>query len=199
MTIGAAAYHAQLLALLPSGPAWPRSPDSWLGRLLAAWADEFARVENRVEQLLTEYDPRSAYELIGEWEAALGLPDPCTAAATTLSARQANVWRKLAFAAGQKPAFYIALAASIGVEIEIHEFDPDVDDFAPSLAAEVAAGRWRHIWRVHVLNAGDIRFFRMNDPFGGRFVEGDAALDVECIISAAAPAHTRVIFSYPET
>jgi uncharacterized protein YmfQ (DUF2313 family) len=198
MSVGAAAYHAQLLALLPPGPAWPREPTSWLGRLLAAWAEEFARLETRVDQLLAEYDPRSAYELIDEWEAALGLPDPCTAAATTLSARQVNTWRKLAFVGGQTPAFYIALAASLGFEIEIHEFDPDVDDYAPSLAAEVAAGRWRHIWRVHVLNAGDFTYFRMGDPLGGRFVEGDAAFDLECIITASRPAHTYVVFSYPE-
>lgn len=199
MTIGAAAYHAQLLALLPSGPAWPRSPDSELGRLLAAWAEEFARVEERVALLLTEYDPRTAYELISEWEAALGLPDPCASAVTSLPARQLNVWRKLAFAAGQTPAFYIDLAAALEFEIEIHEFDPNVDDYDPSLAAEVAAGRWRHIWRVHVLNAGDFTFFRFGDSFGGRFVEGDAAVDLECIITAAKPAHTHVIFTYPES
>ncbi|PKP89340.1 MAG: phage tail protein [Alphaproteobacteria bacterium HGW-Alphaproteobacteria-16] len=199
MSNDAESYQAQLFALLPPGPAWPREPDSQLGRLLAAWADEFARVDARVDQLLAEYDPRQAYELIDAWEAALGLPDPCTSGATSLSARQTNVWRKLAFVGGQTPAFYIALAASLGFEIEVHEFDPDVDDYDASLAAEVAAGRWRYIWRVHVLNAGEFTYFRMGDPFGGQFVEGDAAFDLECIIAAARPAHTHVIFTYPET
>jgi uncharacterized protein YmfQ (DUF2313 family) len=198
MTHGADSYHAQLLALLPPGPAWPREPDSVLGKLLRAWADEFARVEARVEQLLSEYDPRTAVDLLDEWEAALGLPDPCTQANTNTSARQLNIWRKLAFVGGQTPAFFVALAASLGFEIEIHEFDPDVDDYDPTLASAVAAGRWRYVWRVHVLNAGDFTVFRAGDPVDGRLVEGDAAFDLECIFAAARPAHTHVIFSYPE-
>lgn len=194
---GASAYRAQLQALLPTGPAWPREEAAVLTRLLDGWAQEFARVEARVEQLLAEYDPRTAYELLPEWEVALGLPDPCTASATTIAARQLACWRKLAFQAGQTPAFYIALAASIGFEITIHEFDPDVDAYDASLAAEVAAGRWRYIWRVHVLNGGVFNYMVAGDPAGSALLEGDAALDLECIIAAAKPAHTHVIFSYP--
>ncbi len=195
---GATAYRAQLQALLPTGAAWTREEGAVLTKLLDAWALEYARAEARVERLLLEMDPRTAYELLPEWETALGLPDPCTAAATTVSARQLAAWRKLVYPAGQTPAFYIALAASIGFTIEIHEFDPDVDDYDASLASEVAAGRWRYIWRVHVLNAGDWTYFRFGDEMGGRFRDGDSALDLECIITAAKPAHTHVIFSYPE-
>lgn len=194
----AAAYRAQLQALLPTGAAWPREEGAVLTQLLSGWAEEFARVETRMEQLIAEFDPRTAYETLPEWEAALGLPDPCTAAVTAIDARQLNVWRKLAYQAGQTPAFYIAMAASIGFEIEIHEFDPDVDDYDASLAAAVAAGRWRYVWRVHVLNGDDFSYFRMGDAVGRRFVEGDQAMDLECIIKAAKPAHTHVIFSYPE-
>jgi len=194
---GASAYRAQLQALLPTGPAWPRAEEAALTRLLDGWAEEFARVEARVDQLLDEYDPRTAYELLPEWEIALGLPDPCTAASTTIAARQLACWRKLAYQAGQTPAFYTALAASIGFEIEIHEFDPNVDDYDASLAAEVAAGRWRYVWRVHVLNGGVFNYMVAGDPAGTALLDGDAALDLECIITAARPAHTLVIFSYP--
>lgn len=192
-------YLSQLQSLLPPGRAWTREPGANLTALLAAWADEFGRVDLRIDQLLGEYDPRMAYELLGEWEAALGLPDPCSSAATSIAARQLNCWRKLAFVGGQTPQFYIDLAAALGFAIEIHEFDPNVDDWDASLTPLITDGRWRFVWRVHVLNAGDFTFFRFGDPFGGQFREGDIAIDLECIITAAKPAHTHVIFSYPES
>jgi uncharacterized protein YmfQ (DUF2313 family) len=192
-------YAGQLVALLPFGPAWPRStPGAALVGLMNGWADEFGRLDARAHQLLDETDPRTAYELLSEWENVLGLPDPCTAMATSIGARQAACWRKLAYQAGQTPAFYIALAASVGFAIEIHEFDPDVDDFDGSLTALIAGGEYRYVWRVHVLNAGDFTYFLAGDPVGGLLRDGDAAVDLECILTHAKPAHTLVIFSYPE-
>lgn len=194
----ALSYLAQLQALLPTGAAWTREPDAVLTRLLHAEADEFTRIDMRMEQSRDEADPRTAYEMLEDWERLLGLPDGCTALATSIAARQAACWRKLAFQAGQTKAFYIELAASIGSEIEIHEFDPEVDDYDASLTALIAGGKYRFVWRVHVLNAGDFTVFRFGDPFGGRFVDGDSAIDLECILNAAKPAHTHVVFSYPE-
>jgi len=189
-------YLDQLQALLPAGSAWPRDPDAVLTQLLGGLAEEFARLDGRVSELFEEADPRFTHELIGDWERVLGLPDPCTATATTLAARQLIAWRKLAFQAGQTPAFYIALAASVGMEIEIYEFDPDVDDWDGSLTALIGSGKWRFVWRVHVLTATDFTLFRVGtSAVGERLVEG-GAVDLECMIQAARPAHTRVIFSY---
>ncbi|WP_448660289.1 putative phage tail protein [Sphingomonas sp. CJ99] len=192
------AQQAMLMALLPSGAAWPRDPGSVLGRLLLAFGDEFWRVETRIEQLRDEFDPRTAYELLGDWERALGLPDGCTAAATSTAARQLACWRKLAFAAGHSRAFYLGLAAALGYEIEIFEFDPFVDAYDASLTGQIDGGRYRYVWRVSVINAGSVSYFRAGDPAGGLLLEGDAQIDLECIIAAAKPAHTHVVFSYPE-
>lgn len=193
----AAHYRTQLLQLLPTGPAWPREPGSVLHQLIDAEAQELARVDGRLDALIAEFDPRTAFELLAEWEAALGLPDPCTAAATTVPARQAAIWRKLAFVGGSTPAFYIGLAAALGYAIEVHEFDPTVDSFDGTLTALIAGGKYRFVWRVHVLTAGDFTYFTFGDPFGGKFREGSSGVDLECIIRAAAPAHTHVIFTYP--
>lgn len=196
MAYDAPAYTEQLQALLPSGQAWPREESATLTQLLAAMAEEFSRLDERVVELFDEADPRSTSELIADWERVLGLPDPCTVSATTLAARQLIAWRKLAFQAGQTPAFYVALAASISMEIEIHEFDPDVDDFDGSLTALITGGKWRFVWRVHVLSATDFTLFRVGtSAVGERLVDG-GAIDLECMIRAAAPAHTRVIFTY---
>lgn len=195
--MSASDYRAQLQALLPTGAAWTREEGSVLTALLDAQAQELARLDLRAHQLLDETDPRTAFSLLDQWEGVLGLPDPCTASADTLSLRRLSAWRKLAYQSGQTRDFYIALAAAIGFDIEIHEFDPEVDAYDASLAAEVAAGRWRYIWRVHVINAGTFNYFVAGDVAGTALLAGEAALDIECIITAARPAHTHVVFSYP--
>lgn len=196
MARDATSYLSQLMALLPGGDAWSRTRQVGLGDLFTGMAAELARVEQRVRDLEEEADPRTAFETIDEWERDLGLPDPCTASATNLSARQVLAWRKYAYEGGQSRAFYIDLAASLGFEIEIHEFDPDVDDYDASLTPLITDGRWRFVWRVHVLNDTDYSVFRAGAGVAGdRLVEG-GAVDLECIISSIRPAHTRVIFTY---
>lgn len=190
------AYARQLGMLAPPGSAVVPDPELGFGRLALGWAEEFARIDRRAHDLLDEADPRTAFEMIGDWERVLGLPDPCTAGATTLSARQVIAWRKLAYQAGQTPAFYIALAASVGFEVEIHEFDPDVDDHDGALTALITDGRWRFVWRVHVLTETDFTVFRAGESVAGDLLVEGGAIDLECIIRSAAPAHTRVIFTY---
>ncbi|MBI1407287.1 MAG: DUF2313 domain-containing protein [Caulobacter sp.] len=190
------AYAAQLMGLLPTGPAWSRDRDVGLGDLLTGMAAELARFEARTDDLIEEADPRTAFEMMEDWERVLGLPDPCTVAATSLSARRVAAWRKLAFQAGQTRAFYIALAASLGFEIEIHEFDPDVDAHDAALTPLVGGGRWRFVWRVHVLTSTDYSVFRAGAGVAGDPLAEGGALDLECIIRSARPAHTRVIFTY---
>ncbi|QQQ19662.1 YmfQ family protein [Brevundimonas vitis] len=192
----AQAYTEQLQQLLPRGAVWTRDPDSVLTAVLAALAVEFARLDARAEQLLVELDPAQTYELLGDWERVLGLPDGCTPVTGTISERRAAVLQKLTSLGGQTPAFYIAMAAHLGVEVEIFEFDPDVDDYAPGL--DISDGRWRYVWRMNVLTETDFTVFRAGvSAAGDRLVEG-GALDLECVIRRAKPAHTQVVFSYPE-
>ena len=71
------AYLSQLISLLPPGDALAREPGSVLERLLSVPAAELARVDGRVEALLTESDPARTTEMLADWERALGLPDVC--------------------------------------------------------------------------------------------------------------------------
>ncbi|NBB17562.1 DUF2313 domain-containing protein [Caulobacter sp. SLTY] len=192
------AFAAAFEALLPQGLAWARNHPLGLGDLFTGMAQEFARLDQRVEDLFEEADPRTTYELIDEWESQLGLPDPCTAAAVTLNARQVVAWRKLAIQAGQTPAFYVALAASLGFDIEIHEFDPAVDVYDGALTALIAGGKYRYVWRVHVLTETDFSVFRTGESDAGDLLSEGGGLDVECVINAAKPSHTHVIFTYEE-
>jgi uncharacterized protein YmfQ (DUF2313 family) len=195
----ASEHRSALQALLPTGAAWPREDGANLTKLLDGWAEEFARLDARVDALLLESDPRTTAELLGQWEGVLGLPDPCTAAATTIAGRQLAAWRKLAFQAGQTRAFYIQLAASLGYEIQIVEFDPDVDEYDASLTPLITGGKWRFVWRVHVLTATDYRLFRVGRARVGDLLADGGSISLECIIAHAKPAHTHVVFSYEES
>lgn len=194
---GALEYRRQLQALLPSGPAWSREPDAVLTGVLHAVADEFARVDDKAVGLLDEADPRTAYALLPDWERVLGLPDECTAGADTIAGRQLACYAKLAQLGGQTPAVYVAIAATIGVDIAIHEFDPSVDDYDDSL--DISGGKWRFVWRVEVLSTVDYQVARCGSASAGdRLVDG-GSLDLECLINRAKPAHTHVVFTYPES
>lgn len=61
-----------LSAFLPPGRVW-RLADSVLSKLLLAFADELARVDGRANDLYEEADPRTADELIPEYERELAL------------------------------------------------------------------------------------------------------------------------------
>lgn len=89
-------YIAEFQALLPSGAAMPRAPDSVQTEFARAMAAEFARVDERAAQLLLEMDPRTTTELVADWERITGLPDPCLdSAPTTLAGRRAAIVSRL--------------------------------------------------------------------------------------------------------
>ena len=201
--MSAASYAAQLAQLLPRGRAWRRG--GMLDALLAAFAEEFARADARAVRLLDEADPLSALELLPEWERVAGLPDACVPVADGIRDRQVAAARKIAGAGGQTPAFFIDLAERLGVEVRIEEFAPFV---AGSLAGElVYSDAWAFTWRVRVLADSD----STADPARLRFAWFQAGLSsagdplrsfgidsLECLIRRAAPAHTTVLFAYPD-
>lgn len=102
----ATAYAQMLLQLLPDGRLW-RRVGSLLERLLLGSADELARLDARAADLLRESDPRTAVELLPEYERELGLDG-----SGPLAERQANVVARLIRRQRFRPAdFRDALAA----------------------------------------------------------------------------------------
>lgn len=200
----APAYLEALQALLPLGPAWPRDPEAMLSRLLGGIADGMARVDGRALALLDESDPYTALELLPDWERVVGLPDSCNPVSGTIRDRQLSIVRKLAGEGGQSRAFFIRLAALLGLEIEIDEFRP----FAAGAGAgeELCDDAWRFAWVVVVLppsasgnDADLLRFtvFSVGESSAGDRLRSFGAAHLECVIARAAPGHTVVLFSYP--
>ncbi|XZG71736.1 YmfQ family protein [Chitinibacteraceae bacterium HSL-7] len=187
-------YLQQCRALLPPGPAWEVGDGSPAGVQLLAVAGSAAGVDGQAADLLREADPRSTYQMLGDWERVCGLPDSCSVlSGLTLADRRAAVQAKLAATGGQSRAYFIGIAASMGYPgATITEFR------ARRHGARMGTGYgglpWNHTWRLN-LPAQQFRRRVSGSPFGERYqVGGDAHL--ECLIGKLKPAHTLVQFKY---
>lgn len=194
MVLSAAAYLAQLQALLPQGAAWPRDADATLTQLLAALAEELARVDLRADDLLNEADPRTTYELLADWERVAGLPDPCTPADASTEERRLSLVQRLTMLGGASAAYFIALAAALGYPgATVTEFRPftcvsNCNDFLNPAPA------WTHLWQLN-LPASRITPMTCASPCNASLrTWGDSTL--ECVVNRLKPAHTDVIFTY---
>lgn len=172
-------YLHQLQQLLPQGAAWPRDPDALLTKLLHGLAAEFARLDGKADQLLLEMDPRTADDLLEDWERLLGLPDECAGGGDTVEARRLAAFQKLTELGGQDAGYFIGIAAALGFTAVVLEHRPARigDEIGDLLYGEA----WQFHWTLAVsAEAGDV----------------DHAV-LECVISRARPAHTTVSFTYP--
>ena len=195
MYADAQTYLQALQQLLPPGAVWPREDGAVLTGLLGAFAEGAARIDRRMDDLLEESDPRSALEMLPDWETFVGLPDLCVGMPETLAQRRAAVVARLTARGGNSRAYFINLAKALGFEITITEYGP----FTCESGCDDPLGDedWRFVWQV---NAPATTFFEFtcespcDEPLRAW---GNAAL--ECAITRRKPAHTTVVFRYGET
>jgi uncharacterized protein YmfQ (DUF2313 family) len=190
-------YRRQLQALLPSGLAWPQDPDSTLAKVLAAMAEELARVDSRTLQLIEEADPRTAYELLPDWERVCGLPDTCTGTgAQTIAERRAAVAAKLTARGGASIAYFQALAEHLGYTVRIDVFRPFMCGRSRCGDALNGPATVRHYWRVTVTGPRFTPFRCGASQCGDSLGKISRAADLECLLNRLKPAHTQVIVAY---
>lgn len=187
-------YTGQLAALLPTGLAWPRAPDTVLQKLLTAWANEMALVDARANELILEANPTEALSLLADWARVTDVPDVCLPVDNTVAAIRAAVLTTLASAARPTPAYFIELAAAIGFAITITEFrvtsvDDDVD-------APILTEAWAHAWQVNTVLNGGLSQLTVDDTVDTPLESWSSNAALECVINRAKPAHTKAIFSY---
>lgn len=183
-------YAAQLRALLPLGPAWDPELVPEVDQVLKGLAPELARIDARAFQLLTEMNPSTVSELVPEWEAVMGLPDPCLGLSPSFEDRQLSVRQRLIAVGGQTPAFYVAIAVSQGYP------NATVTEYrAPRMGRSRFGDGHFGTWNVQfmwTLNTGGRQ--RLGRRFGASYWGGrfgvNPGINLECLISRAAPAHT---------
>ena len=110
-------YLPVMQDLLPPGRAWggARRPGSVFARFLTGLALEFSRVERRGRELLVEYHPGEAFELLEDWERVLGLPRCPPQGELTLEERRQAAWDAfLGLLESPSKAFFTQLGIDLG-------------------------------------------------------------------------------------
>jgi len=190
-------YLSMLQALQPPGMAYSRNPNSIQAALLRAWADEFTRFDSRCDDLLNEFIPVNARELLPDWERILGLPDNIMVNLNlNIDQRSAAVAAKFTADVGQSRQTYINLAASYGFP------GATIDEFRPMTCNDTCNDA--------VFSDDDRYVFAVNMPAtGGGFLMtcnsdcncalgtwGNSQTMVENAISRRKDADIDVIFNY---
>ena len=164
--------------MLPKGAAWQRELGNTYNELLRGLATEPSRVDEQIQTMINNMVVKNADELMPEWEADLGLPDDCTSFATSsLADRQTAAFSKLTQLGGNNPAYFIALAETLGYTITIDEYKP----FWCGIGAMGdSCGGQDNIfyWGVNVL-------YDINQP-------DKIGAEIECLFNTIKPAHTIV-------
>lgn len=174
-------YLSLLRRYLPDGPIWPRSGDDSLSKLLHGLAAEFARVHGRGLDCLDEFDPRTATDTIGEWMRLVGVPNDCVVTVpATLAEKRALATAIYAARGGQSAAYFVAVAADLGVVAT-------VDDHPYGLPFR--AGYSRTGDRLNTIASAF--YWRVRYPAA---TPAATVQRLQCLVNKYKPAHTRVIF-----
>jgi len=189
-------YQEQLIALLPSGPAWDLEALPQLRTVLDGIAEELARIDARAFDLQNEMDPVNVSELVPEWERVMQLPDPCLGATPLYDDRRLAVRRRLLAVGNQRAAYYIEIARTQGYP------NASVTEYrAPRMGRSRFGSVHFGTWRAHfmwTLNTGGRQLLgrRFGASYWGERFGANPGSALECLIHRSAPAHTQVHINY---
>jgi uncharacterized protein YmfQ (DUF2313 family) len=181
--------------LLPTGRVWPRDPDALQTDFCEAMAPTIQRVANAGAGLIADAFPEFPVNLLPEWEATLGLPNPNYGPVTTLQQRQKLVYTKFIALGGQSVQYFLDLLTSLGY------IGCTITQYAPFRAGKSRAGDpcygagWIFTWLITSPSLS-VTYFR-----SGQSSAGDALYTInggtvlEGIIEEFAPAHTNPLFA----
>ncbi|MGI4851896.1 MAG: YmfQ family protein [Janthinobacterium lividum] len=192
--LGSSSYLGALQKLLPRGVAFPRNPTSVQTAFVAANGDLFGDLQAACSVLSeVESDPAQTMQLLSEWEAEYGLPDPCAGESPLVSERRAQLLARIAATGGQSPAYYIAFALTLGYAITITEFEPLC--FGDTFGSLMYGQSWAQAWQVNAptftVDYADFGSSVFGDPYAAW---GSNVL--QCELNRIKPAHTPLIFNY---
>ena len=167
-------YRDLLMRLSPPGAAF--GPGGRYEDLLTALAGGLAELHDRAVAADAESDPRTADETLPDWERMLGILSPMTDQAD----RQREAHATLIARGGCSVAYFVALAAALGVTITIQE--PLSEGWTPCalFCAPFYADVSRFVWIVT----------------GPAATSAELQAVLESMFNRLKPAHTRVRFTW---
>ncbi|VBM95027.1 YmfQ family protein [Burkholderia pseudomallei] len=196
-TLTGADYLRAFQALMPRGRVWPKDPDAVQTQVFAGLMQIYGRNTARANYLLVDAFPATTYELLPEWEATLGLPDPCAGESPQIQRRRAQIVARLANNGGQSAAHYIGFAAQLGYGITI-------TNYAPFRCGQSTCGQqlgntdWFFTWSSNA-TANTIVRFAAGESSAGEPLSSWNNTVLECELNSVKPAHTILLFTYGQT
>jgi uncharacterized protein YmfQ (DUF2313 family) len=188
---------AALLAYLPPGWAINSAPDGMVANFLRPLAAEQSLFETQAEAQLEEVDPRDANYLLTDYERVLG-PDPYGRDVSTdsVALRRQIAFQRWTARGGQSPAYFIGLAASLGVTITITEKRTSACGRSICGDDRTAPTPAQFCWVVG-LPETVVQTARCGaSNCGAGYLGLITPNPVQAAIEHDAPAHTQPIFSY---
>lgn len=187
-------FRSALRSLMPVGRAWPKEPDSIVDQTLGCLSPSFARSAASALALIADAFPATALDMLPEWEAALGLPDPCAGESPTLTGRRQQVVARLTNSGGQSIPYLIAFAEALGYQVTVTQY-------APFRCGQSRAGHqvggvdWFFTWSVNT-GLNTVTHFQAGQSEAGEPLNIWNNDVLECEMESVAPAHTILQFHY---
>ncbi|NLS00172.1 DUF2313 domain-containing protein [Rhizobium sp. P38BS-XIX] len=178
-------------------PGWALGfRDGILDTVLSSGAERIAEAEAEAEALMVETDPRSAVNLLSDFERVLG-PDPCGRDLDPLSLedRQRLAHQRWTATGGQSIPYMVSVAQKLGVPITIEEF-------WPSVAGRLRAGQRlrpqgsQFVYRVNIPGLITVVNFRAGASVAGNRLGTFKLSNIECELRRIRPGHTDIVFKY---
>lgn len=148
------------------------------------------------DQIVSEVDPSTTFQLLPDWERVLGLPDECVGTLSlSIEQRIAAVKTKYTAQGGQSRAFFIGMAASFGIP------GTTIDEFKPANCnsncnAQIWSEADRFAWRLNIPGAAQIEGANCNSNCNSQLQSWARSAMLECAVTKFRPAHTTAIFNY---
>ncbi|ELT9610111.1 TPA: YmfQ family protein [Raoultella planticola] len=188
-------YRQALQALIPTGRAWPRDPDTVQAAVLRSLAASFQRSDNDALGILSGAFPQTATIMLPEWEKALGLPDDCSIGEVdTIAKRQNAIVSKFISTGGQSKSYFIGIAKALGYNITIKEYRQARSGLS-ACGDGLNGDDWPFVWLVEGEET-NISYARVGLSYCGDPLRSWGNRQLECRLSALSPSYTLVKFGY---
>ena len=160
------------------------------GQVAAPQADALLALRQAAILLANvEADPAQTAQMLADWEAEYGLPDPCSPLNQTIEQRHASLLAKIASLGGQSAAYYTAVAAALGYAITITTFTPSRLGVMTLGSAPLLWPGWAYVWQVSSTGVGET-YFTLGVSVLGEPFAAYSGTELTCRLNAIKPAHT---------
>jgi len=187
-------FTSALLGLLPRGRVWPKDLSSVQAQAVSCFAPTFRRISDSALNLLEDLFPASTINFLSEWEATLGLPDPCAGMSPTFQGRRNQVVARFSSSGGQSAQFFQSFAQGLGYTVTVTQYAPF--RCGQSVCGQQLGGEdWFFAWAINS-QLNTINHFRVGQSTTGEPLTSWGNAVLECELSQAKPAHTILQFHY---